>query len=78
MEESLRLIKDLDLAPHPEGGWFRRTAESDVYVPSIRCGERYIRALGYCESQVVMQASLGGSCLLSITYWRQLLCRQTK
>jgi predicted cupin superfamily sugar epimerase len=31
-----KLARDLDLAPHPEGGWFRETWRSSVTVPTPR------------------------------------------
>ncbi len=35
------VIRRLDLAPHPEGGWFRETHRSDVTLPQSALPEGY-------------------------------------
>ena len=36
MDEARRIITELDLAPHPEGGWFRETWRAEAPQPGER------------------------------------------
>lgn len=44
------LIRDLQLAPHPEGGWYRETYRSEESIPADSLPARYSGARSYATA----------------------------